>query len=122
VAFRDYGWTGESARQIKNTSSKSSSIFEHRAIAEPEIILVLLDAARAGADRSGEWRNWSFLIFQIQLAAERQPQPTTLPETFQRSAWLPRKIPPVSGPSPKRKSGRRLAKFHSRTGSSRVGK
>jgi Helix-turn-helix domain len=54
-----------------------SSILEQRAIAEPEIIFALLDSARIAADRSGEWRNWSFLTLQIQLAAERQPQRTT---------------------------------------------
>ena len=34
-------------------------------------IFALFDAARAAADRSGEWRSWNFLTIQIQLAAER---------------------------------------------------
>ena len=59
-----------------------SRILEQRAIAQPEIICALLDSARAAADRSGEWRNWSFLTLQIQLAVERWRPQTPPPETI----------------------------------------
>lgn len=65
-----------------------SSIFEHRDIAEPETIFAVLDAARAAADRSGEWRNWSFLTLQIQLAAERQQPAQTQPEASLREQTI----------------------------------
>jgi hypothetical protein len=38
---------------------------------ETEQVTNVLDRARAAADGSGEWRSWSFLTLQIQLAAER---------------------------------------------------
>ena len=63
--------------QTRNTSSNGRVFSSSGRIAEPEIIFALLDSARVAADRSGEWRNWSFLTLQIQLAAERQPQRTT---------------------------------------------
>jgi hypothetical protein len=57
-----------------------SGILERWDVAEPETIFALLDWARAAADRSGEWRNWSFLTLQIQLAAERRPLGENRPE------------------------------------------
>src|SRR5262249_16695428 len=42
-----------------------------RGIHDPRHVFAVLDAARAAADRSGEWRNWNFLTIQVQLAAER---------------------------------------------------
>ena len=50
-----------------------AGILNHRGIAEPEIIFAVLDSAVTAADRLGEWRNWTFLTLQIQLAAERVP-------------------------------------------------
>jgi hypothetical protein len=50
-----------------------ADIFNHRDIAEPEIIFAVMDSAFTAANRSGEWRNWTFLTMQIQLAAERLP-------------------------------------------------
>ena len=50
-----------------------AGILNHRGIAEPEIIFAVLDSAVTAADRLGEWRNWTFLTLQIQLAAERLP-------------------------------------------------
>ena len=50
-----------------------AEILKHRGIAEPEIIFAVLDSAVTAADRLGEWRNWTFLTLQIQLAAERVP-------------------------------------------------
>lgn len=47
-----------------------AAIFEARGLAEDQIFSVL-DAARAAADRCGQWRNWAFLTLQIQLSAER---------------------------------------------------
>jgi hypothetical protein len=38
-------------------------------VTDAERITVLLDRAHAAANRSGEWRTWSFLTLQIQLAA-----------------------------------------------------
>jgi hypothetical protein len=48
-----------------------ANIFNHRGIAEAEIIFAVMDSALNAANRSGEWRNWTFLTMQIQLAAER---------------------------------------------------
>jgi hypothetical protein len=48
-----------------------SGILQQRAIAQPEEIFGVLDAAVVAASRSGEWRNWAFLTLQVQLAAER---------------------------------------------------
>ncbi len=61
-----------------------ADILNHRGIAEPEVIFAVLDSALAAANRSGEWRSWTFLTLQIQLVAERVPagarlQPATSP-------------------------------------------
>jgi hypothetical protein len=50
-----------------------AGILSYRGIAEQEIIFAVMDAALAAANQSGEWRNWTFLTMQIQLAAERVP-------------------------------------------------
>ena len=47
------------------------AMFEVRGILEDEQVFCVLDAARAAADRSAQWRNWAFLTLQIQLSAER---------------------------------------------------
>jgi len=48
-----------------------SRILEQRGITGSQNIFAVLDAAVAAATRSGEWRNWSFLTLQVQLATER---------------------------------------------------
>ena len=58
-----------------------AGILNHRGIAEPEIIFAVLDSALTAADRLGEWRNWTFLTLQIQLAAERLPSGARLRQT-----------------------------------------
>jgi hypothetical protein len=50
-----------------------SRILQQRGIAKAETVFAVLDAAVNAAARSGEWRNWSFLTLQVQLAAERLP-------------------------------------------------
>ena len=50
-----------------------AGILNHRGIAEPESIIAVMDSAFGAANRSGEWRNWTFLTMQIQIAAERVP-------------------------------------------------
>ncbi len=50
-----------------------ADILSYRGIAEPEIIFAVMDSALTAAERFGEWRNWTFLTLQIQLAAERLP-------------------------------------------------
>jgi hypothetical protein len=58
-----------------------AGILDGFGIQDAERITAVLDSARAAADRAGEWRNWSFLTLQIQLAAERMhmrnPHPIT---------------------------------------------
>ena len=58
-----------------------ATILNHRGIAEPEMIFAVLDSALTAANRSGEWRNWTFLTLQIQLAAERLPSEARLRQT-----------------------------------------
>jgi hypothetical protein len=58
-----------------------AGILNHRGIAEPEMIFAVLDSALTAADRLGEWRNWTFLTLQIQLAAERLPSGARLRQT-----------------------------------------
>jgi Helix-turn-helix domain len=58
-----------------------AGILNRRSIAEPEIIFAVLDSALTAADRLGEWRNWTFLTLQIQLAAERLPSGACLRQT-----------------------------------------
>jgi Helix-turn-helix domain len=64
-----------SDRQIglpeKDRLTEWAAILEARGIADEDQVCSVLDAARAGADRCGEWRNWGFLTLQIQLSAER---------------------------------------------------
>lgn len=57
-----------------------SRILEAAGISERESIYDLMDTARQSADRAGEWRNWSFLTLQVQLAAERRPVSVTEPQ------------------------------------------
>ena len=42
-----------------------------RGIRDRGAVFAVFDAARAAADRSGEWRNWNYLTIQVQLAVER---------------------------------------------------
>ena len=58
-----------------------AGILNHRGIAEPEMIFAVLDSAVTAADRLGEWRNWTFLTLQIQLAAERVASGARLRQT-----------------------------------------
>ena len=48
-------------------------------IKSAEQIFSVLDIARTAADRAGDWRNWSFLTLQIQLAVERMHTHQQLP-------------------------------------------
>jgi hypothetical protein len=48
-----------------------SEILNGMGIADESQVFGLMDQARAAADRATDWRNWSFLTLQIQLAAER---------------------------------------------------
>lgn len=48
-----------------------SRILKQRGVTGSQNIFTVLDAAVAAATRSGEWRNWSFLTLQVQLATER---------------------------------------------------
>jgi hypothetical protein len=48
------------------------AILDGMEIKSAEQIFSVLDIARAAADRASDWRNWSFLTLQIQLAVERE--------------------------------------------------
>ena len=50
-----------------------AAICATRDIYEPEAISAVMDTAREAADRSGDWRAWSYLTIQVQLAGERNP-------------------------------------------------
>ena len=67
-------------RPEKDLLTQWAEVLDGLGIASEDQILSVLDIARAAADRAGDWRSWSFLTLQIQLAAERisnrQP-PTT---------------------------------------------
>jgi hypothetical protein len=52
-------------------------------------VFAVFDAARAGADRSGEWRNWNFLTVQVQLAAERYQFDKSPPARLRLTAPAP---------------------------------
>jgi hypothetical protein len=63
-----------------------AGILNHRGIAESEIIFAVMDSALTAAKRSGEWRNWTFLTMQIQIAAERVPSGAQLQQTTSTAA------------------------------------
>jgi hypothetical protein len=46
-------------------------ILDDFGVTDAERITAALDRARAAAERCDDWRTWSFLTLQIQLAAER---------------------------------------------------
>ncbi len=52
-------------------------------------VFAVFDAARAAADRSGEWRNWSYLTIQVQLAAERYRLEKSPPARLRLTAAAP---------------------------------
>jgi hypothetical protein len=56
-----------------------SGLLEGRGVEEASKVFAVLDSAPAAADRSGEWRNWSFLTLQIQLASERLASAESVP-------------------------------------------
>jgi hypothetical protein len=55
----------------KGQREQWAGICERRGIHRADDILAVLDTARVGVNRPGEWRNWNFLTIQVQLAAER---------------------------------------------------
>jgi hypothetical protein len=57
----------------KERLTQWAAICAIRDINEPEAIVAVMDAARKAADRSGDWRAWSYLTIQVQLACERIP-------------------------------------------------
>lgn len=63
----------------KEQLAQWSGILDGLEIADAKRIFAVLDAARSAADRTGDWRNWSFLTLQIQLAAERMHVRQALP-------------------------------------------
>jgi hypothetical protein len=52
-------------------------------------VFAVFDAARAAADRSGEWRNWSYLTIQVQLAVERHQLDQSPPARLRLTAPAP---------------------------------
>jgi hypothetical protein len=52
-------------------------------------VFAVFDAARAAADRTGEWRNWSYLTIQVQLAAEKHEFDQSPPARLRLTAPAP---------------------------------
>lgn len=66
-----------------------ATICVRRGILDPGSVFAVFDAARAAADRSGEWRNWSYLTIQVQLAVERYQFEESSPARLRLTAPAP---------------------------------